>query len=86
MGEEIICGGCFLGSQWCCQILIFSPLPTHHRAPCCRTSLPLWMLLHAYNLNLELAASIIEEFGKNLALKILYCAIIAKFALLGVNH
>ena len=32
MGERT-CGGCFLGSQWCCHILTEFPFPILHRQP-----------------------------------------------------
>uniref|UniRef100_A0A7N2M8G0 Uncharacterized protein n=1 Tax=Quercus lobata TaxID=97700 RepID=A0A7N2M8G0_QUELO len=59
------------GSQECYRIFIESPFPTCHLAPLCNTSLPLSMLRQAYEADLESWASIMEQFGKNLALKTL---------------
>ena len=46
IGEETN-GGCFMGSQWCCHILIFFPLLTLNLAPIWITSLPFKIIFQA---------------------------------------
>ena len=70
MGERTY-GGCFLGSQWCCQILTEFPFPILHWQPRSRTSLPCRMLFQACEPPPLCFASIIEQFGKRRALKTL---------------
>lgn len=59
------------GNQLSPHILICFPSPTRQSAPLEITSLPLGILLHAYEAEDESFASRIEPLGKNLALKTL---------------
>ena len=68
---DTIFGECFTGSQRSPQIDTDLPSPILQTAPRYITSLPLMMLFHAYEAELGLAASIIVQYGKNLALKTL---------------
>ena len=64
-------GGCFLGNQWCCHILIALPFPILQRQPLSKTSLPCKILFQACEPPLVCLASIIVQFGKKRALKTL---------------
>ena len=64
-------GECFRGSQLSSQISTDYPSPILHTAPLLMTSLPLSILRQAYEAELGLAASMMELFGKNLALNTL---------------
>ena len=61
---ERTCGGCFLGSQWCCHILTEFPFPILHRQPQSKTSRPCSMLFQACEPPPLCFASIIVQFGK----------------------
>ena len=70
MGERTR-GLSFLGNQKSCQILTNLPSPIHHRQPLKRTSRTCRILVHAYDADLEVLASMIVQLGKNLVLKTL---------------
>ena len=62
---------CFRGSQLSSKISTDRPSPILHTAPLLMTSLPLSILHQAYEAKLGLAASMMELFGKILALNTL---------------
>ena len=85
---DTIFGECFTRSQHSPQIVVDRPSPILQTAPPCMTSLPLIMLFHTCEGELRFVASMIVQFGKNLALKTLktvrfYCVKGAKFVLQG---
>ena len=69
-GDSTI-GECCQGSQLSSQISTDRPSPILHTTPLLMTSLPLSILRQAYEAELGLAASMMELFGKNLALNTL---------------